>query len=295
MNRRATLIAVLGTIVLTLPACGQPAESRPTRIAATATTAPLRIRSTLTPVVTLYAPTAAPTPTAMAQWQSTSTGVEFLQRRERVGEGVGGADDWVTLVRVDLSATSLRVHYAPETPRTVRDWFGAISPDVVINAGFFTPENKTAGLVVSDGKRYGQTYKGFGGMFSIRNGKPYLQWLAQQPYVQDAGITQAVQSFPMLLLNGQVIDGLPDDGSHNRRSFLGIDRAGRVVLGVCHSPVWTMTDLAHYLATNSLLNLSSAVNLDGGSSTGLWLQGVPDAFLLDSLELVPAVIAINSH
>jgi uncharacterized protein YigE (DUF2233 family) len=177
----------------------------------------------------------------------------------------------------------------------VRDWFARLDADAVINAGFFTPENKAAGLIVVDGKRYGQTYKGFGGMFAMRDGKPQLQWLARQPYTPDTHITQAVQSFPMLLVNGALVEGLPDDGSRNRRSFIGIDRAGRVVLGVCHSPMWTMTDLATYLAKSSLLDLDNALNLDGGASSGLWIRGVSDALLLDSVEQVPAVIAINSR
>jgi uncharacterized protein YigE (DUF2233 family) len=226
----------------------------------------------------------------MTQWQSTARGVEFIQRRERAGE----TDDWVTLVRVDPRVATLRVHYAPDTPRNVREWFDALNTSVVINAGFFTPEKRAAGLVISDGTSSGQTYKGFGGMFGIRNGKPQLQWLARKPYTKDALITQAVQSFPMLLVDGRIVSGLPDDGSRNRRSFVGIDQEGRVVLGVCHSPVWTMTDLARYLLNNPLLNLTDALNLDGGASSGLWLRGVPEAILADSIESVPSVISVES-
>jgi uncharacterized protein YigE (DUF2233 family) len=130
-------------------------------------------------------------------------------------------------------------------------------------------------------------------MFSMREGVPHLQWLAREPYVQDQRITQAVQSFPMLVVNGQVVDGLPDDGSRNRRSFVGVDSSGHVVLGVCHSPLWTMTDLATYLAGNPLLDLTNAMNLDGGASSGLWVRGVSEAILLDSIESVPSVIAVQ--
>jgi uncharacterized protein YigE (DUF2233 family) len=175
----------------------------------------------------------------------------------------------------------------------VREWFSTLNADVVINAGFFTPEKHATGLVIADGKNAGQTYKGFGGMFSVRDGTPSLQWLARQPYVNDAHITQAVQSFPMLLVSGQIVDGLPDDGSRNRRSFVGIDHTGRIVLGVCHSPLWTMTDLAKYLVDNPLLELTTAMNLDGGASSGLWIRGVTEAILLDSVESVPSVITVQ--
>jgi uncharacterized protein YigE (DUF2233 family) len=240
----------------------------------------------VTPIVITVTPTPAPTP--MTQWQSIGEGIEFIQRLERAGD----SDDWVTLVRIDPEVVSLRVHYDPNTPGTVREWFTNLDADVVINAGFFTPEKHATGLVISDGKPAGQTYKGFGGMFSVRGNTPSIQWLAHQPYVNDARITQAVQSFPMLLVNGQIVEGLPDDGSRNRRSFVGVDHAGLIVLGVCHSPLWTMTDLAQYLVDNPLLGLNSAMNLDGGASSGLWIRGVSEAILLDSVESVPSVIAV---
>jgi uncharacterized protein YigE (DUF2233 family) len=226
----------------------------------------------------------------MAQWQPLGPGVEFLQRLEPVGDVQG----WVLVARIQPAATTLRVHYTPETPRRVRQWAGDTRADVVINAGFFTEDMRAAGLIIADGQRYGQTYRGFGGMFSLRDGLPDLQWLAQQPYVPDAGITQAVQSFPMLLLDGQMVDGIPDDGSRNRRSFIGIDREGRVIVGVCQSPVWTMTDLARMLESSEFMSLDRAVNLDGGASSGLWIQGVSEVALMDSIEEVPSVIAVTS-
>ncbi|MCL4505457.1 MAG: phosphodiester glycosidase family protein [Chloroflexi bacterium] len=208
---------------------------------------------------------------------------------------MGETDDWVTVVRLDPSKLALTVHYDPTSPRTVRTWFATLNPDVVINAGFFTEENKATGLVISDGKRAGQTYKGFGGMFSVRDGKPQLQWLARTPYATDARVTQAVQSFPMLLLNGKVVDGIPDDGSRNRRSFIGIDRAGKVLVGICQSPIWTMSDLVGYLENSPLLDINNALNLDGGASSGLWIKGLPDALQMDSLVEVPTVIAVYAR
>ncbi|MCL5994671.1 MAG: phosphodiester glycosidase family protein [Chloroflexi bacterium] len=254
--------------------------------------------ATMTPNVTIYAstlsvPTTTPLPTPMNTWQPIRPGVEFLQRQERVND----MDDWVTLVRIDLATASLRVHYDPEEVRTVREWFDATQADVVINAGFFTEDKKATGLVIADGQSFGRTYKGFGGMFSLRDNEQAraveLQWLARKPYVADPSIAQAIQSFPMLLLDGEIVDGIPDDGSRNRRSFIGINRAGHVILGVCQSPVWTMTDLAQFLATSELLDLSNAVNLDGGASSGLWMRGVSEAVLVNSLEAVPTVITIN--
>lgn len=226
----------------------------------------------------------------MANWQTLREGIEYIQRREPVAK----TDDWVTVVRIDMTKVNLQVAYGPEHPLSVRAWYDALKVDGVINAGFFTEDKKATGIVISNGKRFGQTYKGFGGMFSIRDGKPQLQWLARTPYVADDHVTQAVQSFPMLILNSALVDGIPDDGARNRRSFIAIDRNGRVLLGTCQSPVWTMGDLAQYLNKNPLLNIVSALNLDGGASSGVWLRGVPDAILMDSLDVVPTVITFSA-
>jgi hypothetical protein len=34
------------------------------------------------------------------------------------------------------------------------------------------------------------------------------------------------------------------------------------------------------------------MNLDGGASSGMWVNGVPEAMLVDSLDPVPAVVEI---
>jgi len=215
----------------------------------------------------------------------------FLQRQHNLN----GVLDWVSVVRIDTAQARLQMRYAPNDPRSVRMWQLASAADVVINAGFFNEQKQATGLLIADGKVFGKPYVGFGGMFSIRAGKPQLQWLAIKPYAQDKQITQAVHSFPMLVVNGKVVDGIPENGDRNRRSFVALDRQGRVILGVCYSPVWTLTDLARYLANDAELNVSDALNLDGGASTGLWVRGIADPLLIDSVEAVPEVITINGR
>ncbi|MGQ9815765.1 MAG: phosphodiester glycosidase family protein, partial [Candidatus Roseilinea sp.] len=162
----------------------------------------------------------------------------------------------------------------------------------VVNAGFFNQDNRITGLLISDGQVYGQTYRGFGGMFFVRDGQGVLHWLAEHPYQSDPRIVQAIQSFPMLVRAGQVIDGIPASAQRSRRSFVGIDWGGRVVFGVTTMPVWSLTALADYLVHRSDLALDSALNLDGGASSGIWVSGVPDGLLVNSIDKVPAVIAI---
>ena len=149
------------------------------------------------------------------------------------------------------------------------------------------------GLIIANGKPSGTSYAGFGGMFSIADGKPALQWLAKKPYVADRRTTSAVQSFPMLIHNGGVVPNIPADARPSFRTFVGMDKLGRVILGVCQTPTWTMTELADWLAAQPTLNLDSALNLDGGRSTGLWIRGIDEPRLTNSFDVVPAVITVK--
>lgn len=200
----------------------------------------------------------------------------------------------MTVVRIDPTRSDIKVQYAPDSPHRMSDWHTATDADVIINAGFFTPQKTATGLIIASGKAYGQTYKGFGGMFSIRDGKPRLQWLGAQPYVPDAKITQAVQTFPMLVQSSKVMANLPSEDRHTYRSFVAIDKTGKVLLGITRSSSWLLSDLAVMLASHPMLNVDSALNLDGGASTGIWLRGMPEGDLTDSYDTVPSVITVKS-
>ncbi|MCS7059803.1 MAG: phosphodiester glycosidase family protein [Anaerolineae bacterium] len=226
------------------------------------------------------------------EWREVHPGVYFRLSSVAVGEWM----DRLALLRIDPARAEFRVRYAPDMPQTVRDWHmqtliteGAVA---VINAGFFNANNENTGLLITDGQTHGQSYRGFGGMFFIQEGRPSLIWLAEQPYQPDSHITQAVQSFPMLVRAGRALDGVPNSGRPSRRSFVGIDRQGWVILGVTTMPIWSLTALADYLAGASDLALDSALNLDGGGSAGMWVRGVADGLLVNSIDPVPAVIVV---
>ena len=272
---------------LVLAACSMPA--------ATATPAP-----TITASPPTRTPVARQTPTAVAQPPIPTApvpvrpGIEILV----VPLVVAGVEAGETLVvaRIDPAKADVRVRYAPKQPRPVQTWLTDSGADIVINAGYFTQDNLATGLLIADGAVTGQTYRGFGGLFTVRAGPPAtlsLQWLKEQPYVADRRITQAVESFPMLVRKGKVVDGINDDGRRNRRSFIALDRSGRLLLGVTRYASLTLTDLAAALAGQPALAVDAALNLDGGASSGLAIRPPADALAIDSFEAVPAVIVVT--
>ena len=279
---------------LALAACSTPAA---TLIPAPTITAPASAGAGSPATRT---PAARQTPTAVAQPPIPTApvplrpGIEILV----VPLVVAGVEAGETLViaRIEPARVDVRVRYAPKTPRPVQTWRVDESADIVINAGYFTQDNLATGLLIADGVVTGQTYRGFGGLFAVRAGPPAtlgLQWLKEQPYVADRKITQAVESFPMLVRKGKVVDGINDDGRCNRRSFIALDRSGRLLLGVTRYASLTLTDLATALAGQPALAIDAALNLDGGASSGLGIRAPADALAIDSFDEVPAVIVVT--
>lgn len=256
------------------------------------------------PTLTATAPalrtTATPSPLPSSPLPSRpitlATGIEVFA----APVSVRGADsgEAFLVARIDPVTADIRVKYSPSKPRAVREWQVALDADVVINAGYFTEDNAATALLIADGVVHGQSYRGFGGLFAVRPGPPpslSLQWLKEQPYAADRRIFQAIESFPMLVRKGKVVDGIVDDGRRNRRSFIALDRSGRLLIGVTRYASLTLTDLAAALAGEPGLAVDAAMNLDGGASSGLWLRAPGDALSIDSLDVVPAVVVVTAR
>jgi len=138
------------------------------------------------------------------------------------------------------------------------------------NGGYFTPEFTPLGLQVSQGRRTGDFEKSslLTGVVLVRKGSPYLLW--RDEYSAQSGITEVLQSGPRLVNGGAPVKGLEATKSR-ARTFIMTDNSGHWALGVCRSA--TLAALAGVLSTPKIITefkVERALNLDGGSSTGIW-------------------------
>lgn len=235
-------------------------------------------------------PTATPEPPDTG-WQPLQPGVETRQIRV----GTGEVAERLIIVRTDPSLVRFSVHYDPSAPRPVSDWAEQLQPLLVVNGGYFTPENETVGLLVSQGRAWGTPYGEFAGMLAVTpDGQVSVRWLLDRPYDPGEPLTEALQSFPVLVKPGGVM-GFPadaDDGRPARRSVVAQDRQARILVIVAPRGTLSLHELASFLA-GSDLDLDVALNLDGGFSTGLWLNAGGATVEVDSLVPVPSVISID--
>ena len=128
-------------------------------------------------------------------------------------------------------------------------------------------------------------------MVTIRADGLTLQGLVRQPYTPDPAITAALQSFPVLVQSGAASYS-DEDGQTARRTVLAQDKNGRLLFILAPYGGFTLAQLSQWLAASDL-DLDFALNLDGGSSTGLLLAGAVEA--VPAFTLLPAVITVHAR
>ncbi|HEX8992167.1 MAG TPA: phosphodiester glycosidase family protein [Anaerolineales bacterium] len=168
---------------------------------------------------------------------------------------------------------------------------------MVINGGYFSIENKRYfpdGLTIVSGKAMGSSFEGFGGMLAINQDQAELRWLVQKPYDANEPLQAALQSFPILVQPGGKLGFGPEreDHARARRTVIGQDKNGRILLIVAPEGYFTLHELSVYL-TGSDLNLDIALNLDGGGSTGVLVANPRE--IIPSKVLLPLVILVYAR
>ncbi len=282
MTKKWLALVLFAGLLLTL-ACNAPLFTPWPTPTPTLTPTPT---ATLTPVIP---PTPTPLPSDTG-WQSLQPGIEVRSLNVAAGTTV----ERVTIARLDPSAVMFRVLYAPGAPALVSAWAQQSGAALVVNGGYFTPEQVVTGLTISNRQRFGTPYGDFAGMFAVTDaGEASVRWLRTWPYDPAEPLREAVQCFPVLVKPGGEM-GFPadaDDGRPARRTVVAQDDRGRILMLIAPRGFFSLHALATWLA-GSDLDVDIALNLDGGASSGLWM---PNGAQLDSLTAVPVVIAVLSR
>ncbi len=215
----------------------------------------------------------APPPTNADQpsdtgWLDAGPGVELRQLRQ----GTSDTPIAITLVRLDPQRVYFQVGYNPEQPDFLEVWCSKTGALAGINGGFFDADYRSTALVISGGVATGESYQNRGGMFAVdQAGGVSLRYLAEQPYDPNEPLSEAMQGWPMLIKPGGSLTYTHNDTELARRSAIALDRSGRVLLIVVPTSSFTLRGLADWLLASDL-EIDAALNLDGGSSTGLCLH-----------------------
>ena len=142
-----------------------------------------------------------------------------------------------------------------------------------VNGGYFQPDMKPLGLLISDGRELNPLHRSrlVGGLLVVRRGE--LALLRVGEFSPDPPPSQALQAGPFVVDQGSPVHGL-EGTKRARRTVILADRSGQYGLAVVEPPL-TLAQLGDLLTAPKILRevrVARALNLDGGSSSALWVR-----------------------
>lgn len=178
------------------------------------------------------------------------------------------------VVRFERHRTALRVIELPPGA-TVAEGARHAGALAAVNGGYFQRDGTPLGLVVSGGKTLhpAEASKILTGVLVVT---PWGATLLRTAEFRPGGtVREALQAGPFLVDRGRPVPGL-NATRRAERTVLVADRKG--VTALVTTEAVTLAELGNLLAVPGLIEgvtVERALNLDGGTSTALWVWGDP--------------------
>jgi len=211
----------------------------------------------------------------------------------QTGLSDGGVSARLTAIVFPSKSYSLRIVDSPSPGRTKLDSTLSEAGCVAgVNGSYFQEDFRPVGLMVADGKEIQPFEKAklLAGVLAVRGAR--LEIVRSSQFAKSSDLRQAVQCGPMLVESGSPTAGL-NDARAARRTIVATDGHGRWALIYLTSV--TLADAARILITPGALGdwvPATALNLDGGSSSGLWAASLPAPISLPEFGHVRNYIGI---
>lgn len=204
----------------------------------------------------------------------------------------GDHDVEIHIVFFDICKCDLRVIDHPEEAGDLEDAMLANKCLAGVNGNYFHPDRTPLGLVISDGAGVHplERAKLLSGILVSRPG--HFSLLRYTEFTPEKSTTQALQAGPFFIDKGAAVPGLEATRVADRTVILS-DGKNLGALLVCRSA--TLAETAAILATPGIItemHITRALNLDGGSSTGLWVDALPKPLYISEMKSVRNYLAL---
>ena len=161
-----------------------------------------------------------------------------------------------------------------------------------VNGSYFQEDFRPVGLMIADGRELQPFAKAklLAGVLAVRGAR--LEIVRSSKFTASSDLRQAVQCGPMLVEADRPTAGLNGERPA-RRTIIATDGQGRWAMIYLTSV--TLADAAKILAVPGVLGVwrpETALNLDGGSSSGLWAATFPSPVSLPEFGHVRNYIGI---
>jgi len=227
-------------------------------------------------------------------WRTVQKGVEF--RKIVLERSEPSYQIELKLVRFDPKAIAPRILHGRDwqlngaSSKTFAEKSGALA---AINANYFDEKGralaylKTAEKEINRGVSKHALYTG---VFGLRDGLPFVTHRDEFNPIQ---ASEALQSGPLLLQRGAPVEVMRGLGRYARRSVVGVDKDGRVIVAVTDAILGGLSfaELQELFANpKAQLDTPDLLNLDGGGSAQLYLKaGKFEEWIVGTTEVPVAV------
>jgi uncharacterized protein YigE (DUF2233 family) len=195
--------------------------------------------------------------------------------------------------KFDPDVYHLAIHH--EQPKRLEDWQAELRSPLVLNGAYFTEDMSPTGQLVIDGVEIGSNIydsETTGTLYSNDNVTTIIDSLSSY-YPEVRANTDFVQSFPLLIMGGKVAIN-EDSEKIARRTVIAQDYQDNIlVLIVDQTPV-SLYKFSNILKASDL-NIKTALNLDGGPSTGLIMTTDSFSETIYPVTELPQVISLSKY
>jgi uncharacterized protein YigE (DUF2233 family) len=242
-----------------------------------------------------------------SDWQLVSKGMEVRKIRILLDDGKSAG---MTAVRIDPELFDIRLRWQAEgrfPSGSARQIARLTKAAIVVNAGYFDEKGRPLGYFRS-GKRLLNSrllFRGrkralhLGAVFYVMKDFGKVGIVTREDF-DSRGVREAFQAGPYLVRDGRPNPGLDayrEFRRADRRTVLALEKGGRLIFMVSEEfgRGISWCELQNFLSRPSVdggMEVVESMNLDGGSSSQLYVKGGAQTFYLSGRNVPALIIAI---
>lgn len=203
---------------------------------------------------------------ATSDWKTITPGIAYLD----IAPATFASWSHIHVFRIDLTKNRLSLLTAQQIKKTyasAQTFAKASNALIAINGGFFDHNFDPLGLRIQNSHIISRLKPiSWWGVFYIADNHAWIK--SMQKFRQTPQIEMAIQSGPRLIIDGKIPHLKP---GIDQRTALCITKTNNLILLVTERAAISTTQLAQYMKAPPLA-CHSAINLDGGSSSQLFMH-----------------------
>ena len=210
-------------------------------------------------------------------WKYEQTGIKTAEIKI-----IGNQYSTIKLLKIDPKCFYANIMYSKNignTSMSIRSMTKSYKNTIGINANYFDENENPLGHLKIKGKiinNYIAEPLIYSGIITFKNGK--MKIIHRDDYNPEY-VDEALQVGPRLISNGKMTYGIQnmiDYKNYSRRSMIGFDKNGSIILGVTYG-ISSWKEIVETMLQTPEINIDTLINLDGGSSSQIYaLNGEKD-------------------